>query len=579
MTKLIKISVWTFCLVLALSLQATIEPSEQRAWRYNAPSAERPRILFDFYHHLRPSLAIGNLIITGGWDTNVGRYGWDDISHANGIDPLFSVLERDYEIVILESRFTDHVLRDIDIVTILNPDSPILAPGVPVLDDAEIETLEHWVRQGGSLMVIINSTTRASEKFEDVKLRELVRRFGLDWDANDTHYTDIPIGPAHPYFYDISKFHYGAGCTLRFLENAEKPEVLLNVFSDPGYLDRDVQGPGVVQVRPGKGKVILVGDSGSFGGNLSRPWTDNEEFTKQLFAMIKPSAGVSAPDFKNGGTRTYNFTMSGVTLGPNDNPITTVALPHHRMFKPAKYSGGPYIEVSGSLDIDVKTVSELGATELEARIHSLKYFEKEKLTEPQFVTMAANRQGKVYKVDAATPSGQWIGGDIASVIALIPNDTIKPGDRWETKERVRVPTVQSVDAPLLVDINATYTYVRDEVIDGVDCRLIRASGDYPIDILGIAATDIFPPDKFRRWMPHDVEWMKEHRKGGSLLFKRDQWIDKNTSRVHRARTQTRIAVWIQESGKPVGVTPADRDSTMLTLTSHDAIFTYRPESR
>ncbi len=576
--KMIRVSAWIVSLGLIVSLHATAQTAKETIWRYNAPGAERARILFDFYHHQRPSLSIGNLIVTGGWDTNVGRYGWDDISHTNGIDPLFGVLDRDYEIFILESRFTDKVLQGVDIVTILNPDSPILAPGVPVLDEAEIDAIERWVREGGNLMVIVNSTTRASEKFEDVKLRELVSRFGLDWDANDTHYTDIPIGPVHPFFYDISKFHYGAGCTLRVLKNAEMPEILLNVFSDPGYKDRNVQGPGIVQVRPGKGKVILVGDSGSFGGNLSRPWTDNVEFTKQLFAMIKPGAKVPAPAFKAGENRTYDFTMSGVTLGPNDNPITTVALPHHRMFTPKKYSGGPYIEVSGALDLSVKTISEAGAAELDARIHSLKYFDNEQLAQPHLVKMGASRQGKVYRVDSSTPDGQWIGADIAALVALIPNDAIKPGDRWETKERVRVPTVQNVDSPLLVDINTTYTYVRDEVINGVNCRLIRATGHYPIDLLGINATDIFPPEKFRRWMPPDVEWLNEGRKGGALLFKRDQWVEKETSRVIRARTQSRIMGWIREAGKPTDLTPAKRDTLMLTLTSHDAIFNYRSEN-
>src|SRR5690606_2021629 len=120
-------------------------------------------------------------------------------------------------------------LSETDAVVIINPDNPSIVPEAKLLSDEEIAVLVQFVNDGGSLMVLVNAggVERASEGFESAQLRKLVRNFGLDWNNDDTHYSDNQLYAGHPNFYDVPLFHYGAGCTLEVLPGASEPEVLL----------------------------------------------------------------------------------------------------------------------------------------------------------------------------------------------------------------------------------------------------------------------------------------------------------------------------------------------------------------
>ncbi|MST93655.1 MAG: hypothetical protein EXS33_00005 [Pedosphaera sp.] len=124
---------------------------------FSPEPAPRPKLLFDYYHHVKPSTKVGDHLVTGGWADNVGRYGWDDFSHTNSFDPVFVALEKEFAITIHEAPFAAEALAATDAVVIVNPDSPALVPNVPVISDEEIESLTRFVHQGGSLMVMINS--------------------------------------------------------------------------------------------------------------------------------------------------------------------------------------------------------------------------------------------------------------------------------------------------------------------------------------------------------------------------------------------------------------------------------------
>lgn len=539
---------------------------------YSPEPAPRLRLLFDYYHHLKPSTKVGEHLVTGGWANNVGRYGWDDFAHTNSFDPVFAALEEEHAIYIHEEPFSSAALSKADGVVIVNPDSPVLTPTVPVLTDEEIGNLTRFVREGGSLMVLINSGGHATEKFEDVQLRKLVNGFGLDWNSDDTHYTDITLGNTHPYFYDVPVFHYGAGCTVEIDASAEAPEVLMHVYSDPRYTERDVDGPGIVMVRPGKGKVILVGDTGSWGANVSRPWADNVRVMKQLFRYLQPSQGVTLPTYEAGSEFTYDFEIAGLTaMDFNNNTLTSLERPHHRMFRPRPKTALPYVEASGTLNLSVTEVTDDAVATLAGELKAFRWFdEADALGADESLELQVSRQGKVSAVTASGEHAQFVASDLGALSALIPSDGLRVGDRWETLEQLAIPTLRGTDRAITKTVEWETCYVRDEVVEGVDCRLLRSAQEIWLNEIDVDIEDMLPEDEIRQWAGAHYQLMKE--RGGTLLVRREQWVEKATGQVIRAKTQSRIVAWIWDTDKPLEATPADRDKHMVTSVAHIVTF-------
>src|SRR5690606_16672403 len=289
-------------LCLGITPRDTIDSFfENGVFHYNDGENSRMTLLFDYYHHGLPSTKVGKYITTGSWVDSDGRYGWDDFVHTNTFDHAYILLKNEFNIKMGTEAYTHERLKGIDGVVIISADNPKLIKDAKVISDDEIGVLERFVAEGGSLMIMLNGVgeDRFSESFETEQIRKLITIFGLDFNADHTHYSDVAIPKGHPYFYDVENFHYGAGCTIRILDHAEDVQVLLNVYSDKGYPDRNVHGPGIVLTKYKKGKFILVGDAGSWTGNLSRPWADNSLLLQQFFRYMKPDQGVRTADFSN----------------------------------------------------------------------------------------------------------------------------------------------------------------------------------------------------------------------------------------------------------------------------------------
>lgn len=371
---------------------------------FSSKPFEPLKLVFDYSHCSLPSEKIGGNIVSGSWTTSEGRYGWNDFVHTNTLDLLYIALEDEFQLYMNTKAISKQLLSDIDALVIFNPDNPNLLEGAKVMSDKKIELLKNFVATGGSLMVMINAVGkgRGSESFESVQLRKLVNSFGLDWNDVDTHYSDIKLSENHPYFYDIDNFHYGAGATIKILDGAESPEVLLDVYSNKGYTDRQVQGHGIVMVRPGKGKFMLVGDVGSWTGNLSRPWAENEKFVIQLFHHFKPSQRVSVPKFNKIDTLNYEIDVTGLQAIPVANSLSEIETKGYTFYKPREKTQLPYFEVGASIDLIRKMDLPDEAVKLVAEIKDLSGLIEKKDSEDksQFVTMEVSRQGNPSKVSA-----------------------------------------------------------------------------------------------------------------------------------------------------------------------------------
>lgn len=530
---------------------------------YSSVPAKPLRIYFDYYHHSLPNTKVGNHLVTGSWIAGAGRYAWDDFVHSNTFDPVFTALGREHFITIGRAPFTKETLKNQDAVLILNPDNPKVVPEVPALSDTEIRNLVEYVQKGGSLMIMINATTpdRAAEDFESVQLKKLVNAFGLTWNYDDTHYSDVPIGEGHAHFYDVPVFHYGAGCTLKLLPGAVKAEVLMEVASDAGYPDRHVRGPGIIQVRPGKGKVLLVGDIGSWTGNMSRPWAENERILKQLFRYLKPDRHVIPAQYPEGKTLEYKVTVAGLQAIPVANSLSALPKPVYRLFKPREKTGMPYLEGTGILSLRSSGLNEQKAAALEAGIRNFSWFDSSVNTTGQSIRFTASRQGKVTDVKTNGAAAAWLAPDIPSLVALLPVDGLQPGDQWESLEPLRIPALQGTDLPPVRTLEMPVTYVQDVVIRGVKCRLLRTAQELWLKDLGIGVSDLLTATTIDK--ADLVHYKYFNDRGGKLLFKREQWVEAATGTVIRARTQSRVLAWVQDTRKTVDKSNADKDNNMI----------------
>lgn len=540
---------------------------------YSRAPMQPVKLLFDYYHHSLPSTRVGNHIITGSWIDDNGRYGWDDFVHTNTFDPLFVALEKEYSIFMSREPYSKKLLSQTDAVVMMNADNPRIVPSAHLLSDGEISLLQQFVKNGGSLMVLVNagSAARESEGFEKVQLRKLVRGFGLDWNDDDTHYSDNLIQEGHPHFYDVPNFHYGAGCTLQILPEATNPEILLDVYSDASYTDRQIRGHGIVMVRPGKGKFILVGDVGSWTGNMSRPWADNERVLKQLFRYLKPNRGVTPLLLPVGKSLEYEVTVAGLQAVPVDNSLTQIPRPHYRVFSPREITNMPYFETSALLKLTCKEQTKDQASRLEAKVTDFRWFDEQSENKgDQYISFTASSQGKVSGMKTSGHDAKWLAPDVSVIIALLPVDGLRPGDCWESIEYVRVPILQGADLAPVKPYNMEVNYVGDTYEGGKNCRLLRSSGEIWLDELGVRVEELLPEEEVRRVGGSNYEFFTNH--GGKLLFKREQWVDMETGIVVKARTQTRIVAWIHDLRKPVNLSPKDKDNNMIVSLAHIVNF-------
>ncbi len=552
-------------LLMVSSLGLTVATITQAADRelFTPDAAPRPVVLIDYYHHSDPSLAVGDIIRTGGYADNLGRYAINDFHHTNSFDPLAQTLEKSYALAVHRAPLTADHLRGADIVVLFTPDSKQLNPKTPLITEQEIDDLDAFVKGGGSLLLMVNSY-HPTERMDQVQMRKLFRRFGLDWNQDDTKYTDIAVGPLHPWFYDIDVFHYGAGCTLAVLPGADA-EVMFTVVGDVG--NEKVKGPGIVRVRHGKGKAIAVGDTGSWTGNMSRPWTDNPRFLLQLMDHLKRDTGVSPPRYPTGQPIRYSLSAARTRIIPVNNTLSDLSQPGYRLFEPRPRTRIAYTELRGDLTLTCTETLAGDAKRFGLAFDKYRSFDQPlDLGDDPTIHVTTARNGAIAQIDAPTPALRELSPQTACLFAFIPNDGIRIGDRWVKRLALAVPTVRGADHPPDRNVELEFVYAKDGEARGRQCRLFIAMAHVPLDKLNIAAADILPAEMVQR-SPDRYEL--RNGRGGSFLIKLEQWIERDSGIVVEARMQSRYVIWVQDKQTPAGPSIADIDNKNIVVASED----------
>lgn len=559
--------------VVLFTVLAAIGVGAEDARPFSPEPPQRPRVLLDYYHRLSSKLKIGNYIQTGGYLNSIGRYRTDDFAHTNSYDAFAQALEGEYALFFHERPIDEAALRDKDILVINNPEDPAHASGVPVISDEEIEAILGFVEKGGSLIAMLNCVGATEEKFESVQLRKLLNRAGVDWNNDNTHYSDIPISARHGYFYDINLFHYGAGCTLRFLPHAEASEVWLEVKEDTTF--PEVRGPGIVKVSYGRGKVVVVGDGGSWGGgNMSRPWAENRRFLTQLFRRSKPGRDVPEPRYQVGQRFRYDAVLTQLNVVPSRMPLSSADQPGFKYYEPRPRTRLPYSETVGTLELVCEDVASDGVRSFTVALSGFRRFDQSlRLQEGEVIKLATTRQGSILEVAGGGEVSRWLAPSVSPLVAFIPNDAIRIGDRWEKIQQLRVNAFRGAETSATRPVEVEMLYLGDELVDGRPCRLIRSQTEHWLPDIAVRPADFLPSEYVRQWGGDGLVYMAS--RGGKLLFRMDQWVDRESSIVIKARSQSRLLVWMHSPAGPTGVTTAEKDGSMLTSIAHTAEFNLR----
>ena len=169
--------------------------------------------------------------------------------------------------------FTAKSLQGIDVLVVVDPDTPQESKTPNVITDSEIDALATWVRNGGTLFLLGNDPGNS----EFPRMNALARRFGIEFeerkhaDAGGNAKLTL-LTPKSNWFTPGLKF-YGVDLSpLRVTAN--NAETLL--------AERDT--PMMTAVRDGKGQVIALGDPWLYNEYLYTQ--DNRRIAEQLFRKV-----------------------------------------------------------------------------------------------------------------------------------------------------------------------------------------------------------------------------------------------------------------------------------------------------
>ncbi|MBS1829725.1 MAG: hypothetical protein JST93_30780 [Acidobacteria bacterium] len=173
----------------------------------------------------------------------------------------------------VSAAFTAKTLQGIDVLIVVDPDTPQESASPNYITDPEIDATAEWVKRGGTLLLLGNDPGNS----EFPRMNALARRFGIEFeerkhaDANGNSKLTLST-PANGWFTPGLKFYGVDLAPLRI--TASTSETLL----------AERQTPMMVSVQHGAGRVIALGDPWLYNEYLYTQ--DNRRIAEELFRRI-----------------------------------------------------------------------------------------------------------------------------------------------------------------------------------------------------------------------------------------------------------------------------------------------------
>ena len=181
-------------------------------------------------------------------------------------------LEKDFEVRVNDKPLTAENLKDVNVVLVANPSDEAVGGNPPPhhVDERDIAEITKYLEQGGGLIVMGNQENHNLE-IED--MNKLLGRFGIQFtnvytDAKKLFFSkkeriELPDGGvvSQP---ELRWAYYTGNQLLLAMDNEAKPRptVTNDLTQKPEKGERDAPGVLMASAMPGKGRVVVVTDSG-----------------------------------------------------------------------------------------------------------------------------------------------------------------------------------------------------------------------------------------------------------------------------------------------------------------------------
>jgi unsaturated rhamnogalacturonyl hydrolase len=220
-------------------------------------------------------LGAQKVVALDGYHNNESKmpdhYQWEGTSIGSFSKLAQGFRDHEVEIRTLRQRIDAESLHGVDLLIVVDPDTPEESADPKYIEDAEIDAIARWVSQGGRLVLLGNDKGHA----EFVHLNRLASRFGIQF-VEDTYprvagKAILVAGGAHVIFEGGLQAYLVEVAPLELTAPAEP--VLVHAGTNVMAL-----------ARVGTGMVFALGDPWLYDEYLEK--NDNVKIATNLFTML-----------------------------------------------------------------------------------------------------------------------------------------------------------------------------------------------------------------------------------------------------------------------------------------------------
>ena len=172
-------------------------------------------------------------------------------------------LREDFDVRIHNKPLTRDTLADVKLLFIVNPSDKAFGnnPPPPHVSAADINVLSEFVKNGGSLIV---SGNQENHNLEVEDMNRLLARFGIQATNLYTDAKKLVLPKETPIIGGLRWAYYTGNLLLLDSASPAKPRALVmnDLNQKPPKGTRDQAGCLLATAEPGKGRVVVVTDSG-----------------------------------------------------------------------------------------------------------------------------------------------------------------------------------------------------------------------------------------------------------------------------------------------------------------------------
>ncbi len=177
--------------------------------------------------------------------------------------PLLEKLGKEFEVRVHDQLLNSRTLAGVSVVLIANPSDKAVGDNPPPhhVDKRDINELTRFVLGGGGLIVMGN---QENHNLEVDAMNGLLEHFGLQFTNRFTDAKLLPVPKSTPVIGGLNWGYYTGNQVLFSANHPAKPRALVmnDLSIKPASGDRDEPGALMAASEPGKGRVVLITDSG-----------------------------------------------------------------------------------------------------------------------------------------------------------------------------------------------------------------------------------------------------------------------------------------------------------------------------